>query len=58
MATAEHRGPNGHEVCDCVVAIADELRSLAVRLGRRGEEWEYFLEVVCDECLDGVEQRL
>jgi hypothetical protein len=33
MAAAEHSGPNGHEVCNGVVSIADELAIVS-------EDWE------------------
>ena len=35
MAAAKHGCADGHEVCDCVVPIADELYSLALKLMER-----------------------
>lgn len=64
VAPAQHGGADGHEVCDCVLAIADELWLVSYAnwgcgkgsgeegTGREGRE-EYFLEVVCYESLRG-----
>ena len=54
MSTTEHGRANGHEICDCVISIADELfdRQFALSSGRNrtGVDWWKMdlLEIVCD----------
>lgn len=54
MPSAEHGGADGHEVCDCVVAIADELFIMSFCIGGEVGRGAYFLEIVCDESLVGL----
>lgn len=58
MATAEHSRTNGHEICDSVLAIADELFEVlglvfSADAGGGGGRGAHFLEVARDESLRG-----
>lgn len=50
MSAPKHGSPDGHEICNSVISIADELELLDQLLLCRGEA--YFLEIVCDKSLD------
>lgn len=56
MATTKHGLAQGHEICDGMVAIANELATGLAENGR-GDSRTDFLEVVRDQCL-GTYQRL
>lgn len=64
MATTEHGRADGHEVCHCVFAIADELRlrvSWGVRGGvaeeGRGTSWRLFAIRAYLELVEAGERR-
>jgi hypothetical protein len=48
MAATEHSGPNGHEVCNGVISIADELAVVSELLRVQWARLRHFLQVVCN----------
>jgi hypothetical protein len=52
MTPTKHGLADGHEICDHVVAISDELYDLSMLCGEMQREAAYFLEVIRNQGLE------